>query len=341
VKVSLLDIDIGLSGYFVDTEEKMRRVVRDQLGGALAALAKGDLTVEATGLPPEYASIQQDFNAAVQSLRHTLGKVVDGVDVISTGSSEIRAACEDLSARTEQQAASLERTAASISDVTAKVQATAQTTANARSAMSVAHDEAEQSSVIVQRAVEAMSGIEASSREISQIIAVIDGIAFQTNLLALNAGVEAARAGDAGKGFAVVANEVRALAQRSADAANDIKKLITSSAQQVSIGVDLVSETGSALGNIAQRITGVRDAIEDIAVSAEQQAGSLLQINNAVADVDRMTQQNASMSEECTAAASNLASSAGELHHSIQDFTFDHTKKAMAGARLGQSRRAA
>jgi methyl-accepting chemotaxis protein len=196
--------------------------------------------------------------------------------------------------------------------------------------MSVAHDEAEQSSVIVQRAVEAMGGIEASSREISQIISVIDGIAFQTNLLALNAGVEAARAGDAGKGFAVVANEVRALAQRSADAANDIKKLITSSAQQVSIGVELVSETGSALGNIAQRITGVRDAIEDIAISAEQQANSLHQINSAVADVDRMTQQNASMSEECTAAASSLASSAGELHHTIQDFTFDHAKKSSA-----------
>ncbi|MCB2073372.1 MAG: globin-coupled sensor protein [Novosphingobium sp.] len=323
VRVSLLDIDLGLSGYFIDTEEKMRTVVRDKLGNALASVAKGNLTVHAAGLPEEYAKVENDFNDAVSALRDAMTAVVDGVAAISDGSREINAASDDLARRTEQQAASLEETAASISEVTTKVQETASTTAEARKSIVTAHEQASQGSVVVSQAVEAMGQIEESSKQISQIITVIDGIAFQTNLLALNAGVEAARAGEAGKGFAVVASEVRALAQRSAEAANDIKELITGSAQQVAKGVELVGETGSALASIADRVGTLRDAIDGIAQSAELQAANLGQINSAVGDMDRMTQQNAAMAEQCTAAARSLAEQAGEVAGAVETFNLD------------------
>jgi methyl-accepting chemotaxis protein len=177
-------------------------------------------------------------------------------------------------------------------------------------------------------AVEAMAQIEDSSKQIGQIVTVIDGIAFQTNLLALNAGVEAARAGDSGKGFAVVASEVRALALRSADAANEIKELITGSAQHVASGVNLVRDTGDALSAIAGRITDIRTAMEGIAQSSSEQAAGLVQINAAVRDMDRMTQQNAAMAEQCTAAARSLASQADELEQAVHDFKPETHKHA-------------
>ena len=253
-----------------------------------------------------------------EKLRGIVRDVVSGVQVMSDSSREIRAASDDLANRTQHQAASLEKTAASINEVTAKVQNTAQTTAEARKTIAQVFDASRQGSDVVARAVESMSQIAGSSREISHITAVIDSIALQTNLLALNAGVEAARAGDAGRGFAVVASEVRALAQRSAEAANDIKELIAGSALQVSRGVELVGETGKALTIISERIDGIRAAIEDIAKSADLQAASLGQINTAINDVDRMTQQNAAMSEQCTAAAASLAQQAADLNHTVQ-----------------------
>jgi methyl-accepting chemotaxis protein len=187
-------------------------------------------------------------------------------------------------------------------------------------AVRVARDEAEQSGAVVRRAVDAMDGIERTSKEISEIISVIDGIAFQTNLLALNAGVEAARAGDAGKGFAVVASEVRALAQRSAEAAKDVKTRITASSSQVAVGVGLVGETGKALDRIIGKIGEINRLVSDIAASAEQQATGLLQINTAVSEMDGVTQQNAAMVEEATAAASSLASEVDEMTRQIARF---------------------
>ena len=333
-KVALLDMDLGLSAYFHDSEEKMRGVMRDQLGGALSQLATGNLAQRLEGLPPEYATIQRDYNTAIDAMRQAISTVVDGVEAMANGSNEIRAASDDLSRRTEQQAAALERTASSINEITSKVRDTAATTGTARQAIANAHDEAERGRAVVTNAVAAMGQIEESSSQISQIITLIDGISFQTNLLALNAGVEAARAGEAGKGFAVVASEVRALAQRSADAANDIKKLITSSTKQVDLGVKLVNQTGDMLSIISDRVSGVRDAIEEIAETAAQQAASIGEINQAVEETDKMTQQNAAMSEECTAAAASLAHQASELTRAVQCFSLRGGTQSGEGFRL-------
>jgi methyl-accepting chemotaxis protein len=333
MKVALLDIDLGLAGYFVDSEEKLRRIVRDQLGSALEALARGDLTKRAKGLPAEYAKLEQDFNVAMEAMQEALASVIGGVKVMADGSREIRAASDDLARRTEMQAASLEESATSLSHLTAQVNDTAEMTGGARKAIADADEEASQGGVIVGKAIAAMGQIEVSSKQVSQIISVIDGIAFQTNLLALNAGVEAARAGEAGKGFAVVASEVRALAQRSAEAANDIKLLITDSTEQVAIGVELVRDTGQSLSAIADRIADLRVAIEGIAQSASEQATNLGQINTAVADMDRMTQQNSAMAEQCTAAARCLAEQAEGLNGTVHRFRLeDHSQSEVCRA---------
>lgn len=320
VKVSLLDMDLALSTYFVNAEEKVRDIVLGQMGSALALLAKGDLTAQMSGLPSEYAQAEKDFNAAIDSLRQTLVTVASGVQAISSGTGEIRVGSDDLARRTEQQAASLAETSAAMNQVTTMVQETARSATEVNRAINEAHKDASDGGAVVEKAVSAMGAIEKSSSEISQIISVIDGIAFQTNLLALNAGVEAARAGDAGKGFAVVANEVRALAQRSAEAAKDIKELITTSTEQVGVGVDLVGETGSMLTRIVARVGEVSSGITQIAASAQSQASTLQQVNVAVGDMDKMTQQNAAMVEESTAAARSLASEASELANMVARF---------------------
>jgi methyl-accepting chemotaxis protein len=322
IKVALLDIDIALSTYFVNAEEKVRAVVLGQMGSALTQLAEGDLTARMSGLPAEYAQVERDFNAAIRALRDTLQSVSSSVNVISSGSSEIRVGSDDLAARTEKQAASLAETAEAMRQATAMVQETAKNAASANSAIAKTHKEATEGGAVVKQAVSAMDAIERSSGEISKIISVIDGIAFQTNLLALNAGVEAARAGDAGKGFAVVAHEVRALAQRSAEAAQEIKNLITNSTEQVEIGVKLVGETGRMLTRIVDRVGEVSEVITDIATSAESQSTSLTQVNDAVGEMDRMTQQNAAMVEESAASAVNLANEAQTLAEQVARFQF-------------------
>ena len=205
-------------------------------------------------------------------------------------------------------------------EITSTVRSTAERAVRADNAVRSARDEAEHSGDVVRRTVDAMSGIERTSDEISQIISVIDGIAFQTNLLALNAGVEAARAGDAGKGFAVVASEVRALAQRSAEAAKDVKARITASSVQVTAGVQLVGETGAALGRIIGKIGEINGLVSEIAASAEQQATGLQQINTAVLEMDGVTQQNAAMVEEATAAARSLASEVDGMSRRVARF---------------------
>ncbi|WP_309643171.1 methyl-accepting chemotaxis protein, partial [Phenylobacterium sp.] len=222
--------------------------------------------------------------------------------------------------RTEQQAASLEETAAALDEITATVRRTAEGATHARKVVETARSDAAEGADVVRRATSAMDEIEGSSKQIGQIIGVIDEIAFQTNLLALNAGVEAARAGEAGKGFAVVASEVRALAQRSAEAAKEIKALITASSDQVGVGVDLVAATGKALESIVTQVAEINGIVAEIAASAQEQATGLQQVNTAVNHMDQVTQQNAAMVEESTAASHALAHEAKELAVLVAQF---------------------
>jgi methyl-accepting chemotaxis protein len=291
------------------------------LAQGLEKLSGGVLTYRLDqAFAAEYEKLRADFNAAMQQLQETMKIVAANTAGIRSGTGEITQASDDLSRRTEQQAASLEETAAALDEITATVRKTAQGANEAREVVSAAKTDAEHSGAVVKDAVAAMSEIESSSRQISQIIGVIDEIAFQTNLLALNAGVEAARAGDAGKGFAVVASEVRALAQRSAEAAKEIKALISSSSQQVGRGVNLVGETGQALERIVAQVTQINGVVAEIAASAQEQAVGLAQVNTAVNQMDQVTQQNAAMVEQSTAASHALAQETEELSRLIGRF---------------------
>ncbi|MBP6031440.1 MAG: methyl-accepting chemotaxis protein [Sphingobium sp.] len=305
----------------VALSSKISQEVVEVLGNGLSRLAEGDLSVRITeGVPKEYESLRGDFNRAMESLSEAMTSVTHTSRAIHAGAGEIRAATNDLSMRTEQQAASLAESANAMNEITGMVKETAHSASQVTNAISDAHREASEGGKVVDKAVTAMGAIEKSSQEISQIISVIDGIAFQTNLLALNAGVEAARAGDAGKGFAVVANEVRALAQRSAEAARDIKNLITTSATQVGEGVNLVGEAGIMLSRIVTRVGEISALISTISESTETQAAGLQQVNSSVNEMDKMTQQNAAMVEESTAAARSLANEAEDLNQLITRF---------------------
>lgn len=336
-------------------KQEQTALIVASVGSGLDALARGDLTARIeSDLTGPFAKLKDDFNTAMQSVGDTLGAVNTSAEEISTGASGIRQASDDLSHRTEQQAASLEETAAAMHEITTTVRETAANAVKANGVVRDARTDAEQSGDVVRRAVDAMNGIERSSSEISDIISVIDGIAFQTNLLALNAGVEAARAGDAGRGFAVVASEVRALAQRSADAAKDVKSKITASAEQVDAGVTLVGQAGEALTRITGRIGEISELVSDIASAAEQQATGLQQVNIAAGEMDGVTQQNAAMVEEATAAARSLAEETEKMSRQIGRFrlasrtapssaaTVVHrlqSRAAQAGARIAASAR--
>ncbi len=298
-----------------------RAVVVGSIGAGLARLAEKDLTFRLTErLPPAYARLQENFNAAVEQLAAAFESVSASTDSVHSGSSEITVASNDLSRRTAQQAASLEETAAALDEITATVKKTAEGAKMAREAVAITRSDAQRGGEIVRKAVDAMSKIEKSSREINDIIAIIDEIALQTNLLALNAGVEAARAGDAGRGFGVVASEVRALAQRSADAAKEIKNLISTSTAQVGEGVALVAATGKALEQIESKVSEITYAVSDITNSAQEQALGLEQVNSAVNQMDQVTQQNAAMSEQATAASQQLAQETSRLKRLIAEF---------------------
>ena len=291
------------------------------LAQGLAAVADGDLTHRMTAqVAPRSEQLKTDFNSAVEQLRDAMAVVVTNVSAIRSGSSEISQAADDLSRRTEQQAASLEETAAALDEITATVNRTASGARQASDTVQAAKGDAETSGHVVRDAVSAMGAIEKSAQEISQIIGVIDEIAFQTNLLALNAGVEAARAGDAGRGFAVVASEVRALAQRSAEAAKEIKVLISASSTQVTTGVSLVGQTGEALQRIVSRVAEIDGLVSEIAASAQEQATGLQQVNTAVNQMDQVTQQNAAMVEQSTAASHSLSQEAESLAQSVSRF---------------------
>ncbi|MEO0061617.1 MAG: hypothetical protein RLZZ08_177 [Pseudomonadota bacterium] len=298
-----------------------QQLVVQSLGSALDKLADGDLVYRITeSLGTEYEQLRSGYNGSVERLASSLQQVAASAQRVTSGSAEIRAASDDLALRNEKQAASLEETAAAMNQVTDLVKRSADNAAEAKESIDATHREAANGGTVVGKAVNAMAGIEKSSQSITQIIDLIDGIAFQTNLLALNAGVEAARAGDAGKGFAVVANEVRALAQRSADAARNIKDLILTSSEQVGQGVSLVGETGKLLEEIVNRIAQVNRQVQEIAEAAVIQASNLEQVNAAVTEMDRMTQQNAAMVEESTAAARSLSDEAGDLGQMVGQF---------------------
>ncbi len=307
--------------------EKAREAEQDavaigSLAEGLGKLARGDMTFRITAaFAPKAEQLKTDFNAAVTTLQTTMSVITSNTTNMRSGAGEISQAADDLSRRTEQQAASLEETAAALDQITATVRRTAEGATHAQGVVQTARTNAAESANVVQRATAAMGEIESSSKQIGQIIGVIDEIAFQTNLLALNAGVEAARAGEAGRGFAVVASEVRALAQRSAEAAKEIKSLITASSAQVASGVNLVGETGKALQRIAAQVSEINGAVSEIAASAQEQAVGLHQVNTAVNQMDQVTQQNAAMVEESTAASHALASEAVELARLMGQFT--------------------
>ncbi|MFN3890902.1 MAG: methyl-accepting chemotaxis protein [Beijerinckiaceae bacterium] len=281
---------------------------------SLEQLANGNLVVRInTPYAPEYESLRESLNLTAARLQETISTVVQSANALRDGAHEITSSADDMSLRTEQQAAALEQAAASLDEITTTVKRTADGATHAIEVADAATRRAVESEEIVRQAVVAMTDIEKSSSQIAQIIGVIDEIAFQTNLLALNAGVEAARAGDAGRGFAVVASEVRALAQRSAGAAKEIKALIEASTTQVGVGVDRVGRTGEALTALLAQVAEINKVIAEISASAREQSIGLTQVNAAVNQMDQSTQQNAAMAEEATAASHSLASEADRL----------------------------
>ena len=318
----------------IETAQQQRHVV-ESIAKGLEKLSDGSLIFRIDeAFTADYEKLRTDFNGAMGKLQDTMRVVSGNTVAIKSGTNEISSAADDLSRRTEQQAASLEETAAALDEITNTVRKTAQGSKHAREVVGTAKKDAEHSGQVVRQAVEAMSGIERSSNQIGQIIGVIDEIAFQTNLLALNAGVEAARAGDAGRGFAVVASEVRALAQRSADAAKEIKTLISASSTQVEQGVALVGETGKALERIVLQISEINNIVADIAASAHEQATGLDQVNTAVNQMDQVTQQNAAMVEESTAASHALAKETEELSKLISRFQLGQTQPPSGTSRV-------
>jgi methyl-accepting chemotaxis protein len=311
--------------------QAQQSAVVDALADGLSRLSQGDLTHRLNqAFSAEYEALRSDFNAAVEKLADAMSVISNNAAQIGAGADEIATASDDLSRRTEQQAASLEETAAALDQITATVKTTAESANHARAVVEAAKSGANNGGDVVRQAVDAMGEIEKSAQEISQIIGVIDEIAFQTNLLALNAGVEAARAGEAGRGFAVVASEVRALAQRSAEAAKEIKALISASTAQVGSGVDLVGRTGQSLSAIVAQIGEIDALVTEIAASAKEQASGLNEVNSAVNQMDQVTQQNAAMVEQSTAATHGLKGEAAELQRLIGGFK---TGAAIVGVR--------
>ncbi len=322
--------------FATDVTQRMSAI--SQLGEALRGLSEGDLTKTVnSAFVPSMEQLRHDFNATVARLSETLKTVGENAQAIAAGSREIGSAADSFSRRTEQQAASIEETAAALEEITTTVNDSSRRADEAGKLVAKTKHGAAQSGLVVRNAVAAMGQIEQSSREITNIIGVIDDIAFQTNLLALNAGVEAARAGEAGKGFAVVAQEVRELAQRSASAAKEIKSLITTSSQLVRNGVDLVGETGKALETIVSQVGEINANVTAIVEGSKEQATGLKEINQSVNSLDQSTQQNAAMVEESTAASHKLASEAEALRRLLAQFRLGEAHAVRGSSRSAGS----
>jgi methyl-accepting chemotaxis protein len=322
--------------FATDVTARVRTV--SSLGDALKRLCSGDFGFQLTEpFSAEFEFLRHDLNRSVSQLCDTFREISASVELISQGTREITQGVGDLSRRTESQAANLEETAAALEEITANVGSSAQRAQEARTVAGSAKASAEKSGDVVAHAVDAMSRIEDSSSKISNIIGVIDEIAFQTNLLALNAGVEAARAGEAGRGFAVVAQEVRELAQRSAKAAKEIKDLIQNSATEVASGVKLVSDTGGALKSISQLIVEINDHVVAISTAAREQSSGLVEVNSAVNGMDQMTQQNAAMVEESSAAASTLSTETDKLRGMIGQFNLGNQQSGASAHRMNRA----
>lgn len=310
------------------------KIVVEELGRNLKSLADGDLTLEIQdAFPGEFDGLRNDFNYSIAKINGALGQISQGAHSIENNTGEMRSSADDLARRTEQQAASLEETSAALEEITATVEETSTRATEAADMAHLAKGDTEKSSLVVADAVAAMEGIERASDDISNIINVIDEIAFQTNLLALNAGVEAARAGEAGKGFAVVAQEVRELAQRSAEAAKEIKELICKSSTEVATGVGLVKATGESLTNIADHVTNINEKINTIATAASEQLEGIKSVNIAVSQMDQVTQQNAAMVEESTAVTHQTAEDVDNLSNMISTFKMTNNSARTSAAK--------
>ena len=324
VKVSQLAMQEDARKKAESEAARQSRVVRD-ISAGLMRLAEGDLTTPIASpaddpFPAEYNALRAAYNEVVERLAGIVSRIRSVTVSVRAGSGEINAAAQDLSARAETQAATLEQSAAALNELVRSVRSTAQRASDAEKASQNNRSHAESGAQIVRDAIGAMRRIEKSSEQITRIIDVIDDIAFQTNLLALNAGVEAARAGEAGRGFAVVASEVRGLAQRASDSAREIKGLIQQSATQVVAGSSLVERTGESLEDILMRASEVSELVADIAGAASEQATGLAEINTGVNQLDQVTQQNAAVAEETTAAATSLLQKAEDLTQELSGF---------------------
>jgi methyl-accepting chemotaxis protein len=317
----------GLEGVFRDLAQQMNglagmlQTMAGELAGVMGAMADGDLSKRVGGdYDGVFGELKSSSNRMSDILRDFAAKLSDSAKATKMASAEISSASQDLAQRTESQAASIEETAASMHEITTTVKQNADNAQAASQLATAARDTANRGGEITQQAVDAVTRIEESARRISDIVGLMDEIAFQTNLLALNASVEAARAGEAGKGFAVVAQEVRALAQRSADASRDIKALISDSNAQVKSGAALVNQTGQSLTEIVAAIKKVSDIVAEIAAASREQAGGLEQINTAVAQMDEMTQRNGALVEETSASAQQLANQSAQLAELVAFF---------------------
>ena len=319
--------------------EEQARALRS-LGVGLSKLSDGDFTFRLNDeIPEAYRQIKDDFNTAIGRLREMILAVADSTREVAGAAGEISSATGDLSRRIEQQAASLEETSASMEEISATVKANAENAQQANQLTSSTRSVADRGGTVVAEAVKAMSRIEESSREISDIIGVIDEIARQTNLLALNAAVEAARAGDAGRGFAVVASEVRSLAQRSAEAAKNIKRLIANSSERVQEGVSLVNRAGTALTEIVESISKVAAIVADIANASAEQSTGLEQVNQALNQMDEVVQQNSALVEENTGTAKTLAQQSQAMSERIAFFRLDAADSSIVAAAKGNGGR--